>query len=67
MVLTSHFSQIQCFITDNAMALEELYGNEVMTRKGDECLNLMANRIATVFASLLVCNFVLFLFVNLPF
>ncbi|KAF5755466.1 putative sec1-like protein [Helianthus annuus] len=43
----------QCFITDNTMALEELYGNEEMTRKGDRCLNLMANRIATVFASLL--------------
>ncbi|XP_071692967.1 SNARE-interacting protein KEULE-like isoform X2 [Rutidosis leptorrhynchoides] len=43
----------QCFITDNTMALEELYGNEEMSRKGDECLNLMANRIATVFASLL--------------
>ncbi|PWA44801.1 sec1/munc18-like (SM) proteins superfamily [Artemisia annua] len=35
------------------MALEEFYGNEVMTQKGYECLNLMANRIATVFASLL--------------
>nr|KAJ0217992.1 hypothetical protein LSAT_V11C300102760 [Lactuca sativa] len=48
----------QCFITDNTMVLEELYGNEVMTRKGDECLNVMANRIATVFASLLEFPFV---------
>ncbi|KAJ9549845.1 hypothetical protein OSB04_022388, partial [Centaurea solstitialis] len=48
----------QCFITDNGMALEELYGNEEMTRKGDQCLNLMANRIATVFASLLEFPFV---------
>ncbi|XP_024993886.1 SNARE-interacting protein KEULE-like isoform X1 [Cynara cardunculus var. scolymus] len=48
----------QCFITDNGMALEELYGNEEMTRKGDQCLNMMANRIATVFASLLEFPFV---------
>nr|GFB33182.1 SNARE-interacting protein KEULE-like isoform X2 [Tanacetum cinerariifolium] len=48
----------QCFITDNALALEEFYGNEVMTQKGYECLNLMANRIATVFASLLEFPFV---------
>ncbi|KAI3813013.1 hypothetical protein L1987_17726 [Smallanthus sonchifolius] len=48
----------QCFITDNTTALEELYGNEEMTRKGDECLNLMADRIATVFASLLEFPFV---------
>ncbi|KAI3791876.1 hypothetical protein L2E82_05740 [Cichorium intybus] len=44
--------------SDNTMALEELYGNEEMTRKGDECLNVMANRIATVFASLLEFPFV---------
>ncbi|KAL9998388.1 putative sec1-like protein [Helianthus debilis subsp. tardiflorus] len=48
----------QCFITDNTMALEELYGNEEMTRKGDECLHMMANRIATVFVSLLEFPFV---------
>ncbi|XP_022025686.1 SNARE-interacting protein KEULE isoform X1 [Helianthus annuus] len=48
----------QCFITDNTMALGELYGNEEMTRKGDECLNVMADRIATVFASLLEFPFV---------
>ncbi|XP_071735127.1 SNARE-interacting protein KEULE-like [Rutidosis leptorrhynchoides] len=43
----------QCFITENTMALEQLYGNEEeISQKGDECLNLMANRIATVFASL---------------
>ncbi|KVH95479.1 Sec1-like protein [Cynara cardunculus var. scolymus] len=48
----------KCFITDNGMALEELYGNEEMTRKGDQCLNMMANRIATVFASLLEFPFV---------
>ena len=38
------------------MALEELFGDEESTRKGDACLNEMATRIATVFASLRVCN-----------
>ncbi|XP_071705895.1 SNARE-interacting protein KEULE-like [Rutidosis leptorrhynchoides] len=42
----------QCFITHNTMAFEQLYANEEMSRKGDDCLNLMASRIATVFASL---------------
>ncbi|MCD7473058.1 hypothetical protein HAX54_014642 [Datura stramonium] len=42
----------QGFITDNERALEELYGDEEGSRKGDLCLNVMANRIATVFASL---------------
>ena len=44
----------QCFITDHGKALEELYGDEEVIRKGDECLTAMANRIATVFASMLV-------------
>ncbi|KAI3974632.1 hypothetical protein MKX01_029622 [Papaver californicum] len=38
----------QGFVTDNERALDELYGENVM----DACLNVMANRIATVFASL---------------
>ncbi|XP_057511196.1 SNARE-interacting protein KEULE-like [Actinidia eriantha] len=42
----------QGFITDNERALEELFGDEESTRKGDACLNEMATRIATVFASL---------------
>ncbi|KAL2516825.1 SNARE-interacting protein KEULE [Abeliophyllum distichum] len=42
----------QGFITDNEKALEELFGEEESSRKGDACLNLMATRIATVFASL---------------
>ncbi|PSS11490.1 SNARE-interacting protein like [Actinidia chinensis var. chinensis] len=42
----------QGFITDNERALEELFGDEECTRKGDACLNEMATRIATVFASL---------------
>ncbi|THG00158.1 hypothetical protein TEA_003351 [Camellia sinensis var. sinensis] len=40
------------FITDNVMALEDLFGDEESTRKGDACLNMMATRIATAFASL---------------
>lgn len=42
----------QGFITDNERTLEELYGDEEGSRKGDLCLNVMANRVATVFASL---------------
>ncbi|WRX18274.1 Sec1-like protein - like 7 [Theobroma cacao] len=42
----------QGFITDNGKALEDLFGDEENTRKGDACLNVMATRVATVFASL---------------
>ncbi|XWS49815.1 hypothetical protein CRYUN_Cryun12cG0035300 [Craigia yunnanensis] len=42
----------QGFITDNGKALEDLFGDEENTRKGDACLTVMATRIATVFASL---------------
>ncbi|EPS73965.1 hypothetical protein M569_00789 [Genlisea aurea] len=42
----------QGFITNNERALEDLFGNEESSRKGDACLNNMATRIATVLASL---------------
>ncbi|XP_056174343.1 SNARE-interacting protein KEULE isoform X2 [Syzygium oleosum] len=42
----------QGFITDNERALEDLFGDDENTRRGDACLNVMATRIATVFASL---------------
>ncbi|KMZ76137.1 Syntaxin binding protein 2 [Zostera marina] len=43
----------QGFITDNEMALEELFGeNAGNSHKHNICLNVMAKRIATVFASL---------------
>ncbi|WCJ26050.1 Syntaxin-binding protein 1 [Euphorbia peplus] len=42
----------QGFVTDNERALEELFADTEDSRKGDACLNVMANRIATVFASL---------------
>uniref|UniRef100_A0A1D1XCK2 SNARE-interacting protein KEULE n=1 Tax=Anthurium amnicola TaxID=1678845 RepID=A0A1D1XCK2_9ARAE len=43
----------QGFITDHERALEELFGESVEnSRKFDACLNAMAIRIATVFASL---------------
>lgn len=56
---------LQGFITDNGKALEDLFGDEENTRKADACLNVMANRIATVFASLRVYTLVFeFLFSN---
>ncbi|XP_076950625.1 SNARE-interacting protein KEULE-like isoform X2 [Bidens hawaiensis] len=48
----------QCFITDHGKALVELYGDEEVSRNGDEYLTAMANRIATVFASMLEFPFV---------
>ncbi|KAL0429015.1 UNVERIFIED_CONTAM: protein transport Sec1a [Sesamum radiatum] len=43
----------QAFITDHDKALEELFGHAAAdSRKFDACLNVMASRIATVFASL---------------
>ncbi|RVW57756.1 Protein transport Sec1a [Vitis vinifera] len=47
------FCLIQTFITDHERALEELLGENVEnTRKFDNCLNTMATRISTIFASL---------------
>ncbi|XP_058104642.1 SNARE-interacting protein KEULE-like isoform X2 [Magnolia sinica] len=49
----------QGFVTDNEMALEELFGeNAENSRQCDACLNTMATRIATVFASLRELPFV---------
>ncbi|XP_059442296.1 SNARE-interacting protein KEULE [Corylus avellana] len=42
----------QGFITNNERALEELFGDEMNSRQAAMCLNVMATRIATVFASL---------------
>ncbi|KAK4416000.1 protein transport Sec1a [Sesamum alatum] len=43
----------QGFITDHDKALEELYGDDAEnSRQFDKCLNVMATRVATVFASL---------------
>ncbi|KMZ60329.1 Syntaxin binding protein 2 [Zostera marina] len=43
----------QGFITDHEMALEELFGeNEENSQKHNVCLDVMAKRVATVFASL---------------
>ncbi|KAL2460791.1 SNARE-interacting protein KEULE [Abeliophyllum distichum] len=43
----------QAFITDHERALEELFGEDAgSSRRFDACLNVMATRIATVFASL---------------
>lgn len=48
----------QGYITDQERALEDLFGEDVEnSRKFDGCLNVMAARIATVFASLKVCTY----------
>lgn len=46
----------QGFITNNERALEELYGDEENNKKAVACLNVMATRVASVFASLRVCS-----------
>ncbi|XLU56615.1 hypothetical protein S245_015838, partial [Arachis hypogaea] len=50
----------QGFMTNNERALEELFGDEENNRKGVACLNVMALRLATVFASLREFPFVRF-------
>lgn len=47
---------MQGFTTNNERALEELFGDEENNSKAVACLNVMATRIATVFASLRVCS-----------
>ncbi|CAN1333124.1 SNARE-interacting protein KEULE [Linum perenne] len=42
----------QAFLTDHERALEELFGDDEDSRKGDAALSVIATRIATVFASL---------------
>ncbi|XP_024176751.2 protein transport Sec1a [Rosa chinensis] len=42
----------QAFITDQDRALEELFGDVENSKKVEKCLNIMATRIATVFASM---------------
>ena len=47
--------KMQGFITDHERALEELFAEDAEnSRKYNACLNTMATRIATVFASLRV-------------
>ncbi|BBG97416.1 secretory 1A [Prunus dulcis] len=48
----------QAFTTDQERTMEELFGNFVNARRFDACLNIMATRIATVFASLKELPFV---------
>ncbi|KAK9910753.1 hypothetical protein M0R45_034700 [Rubus argutus] len=42
----------QAFVTDQERALEELFGDVENSRRVETCLNIMATRIATVFASM---------------
>lgn len=44
----------QAFITEHERALDDLFGDVENSRKFDACLNTMATRLATVFASLKV-------------
>uniref|UniRef100_A0A803N1M1 SNARE-interacting protein KEULE n=1 Tax=Chenopodium quinoa TaxID=63459 RepID=A0A803N1M1_CHEQI len=48
----------QGFVTDNGMAMEELFGNDENHRKADACLSIMAARAATAFASMRELPFV---------
>ncbi|CAI8587836.1 unnamed protein product [Vicia faba] len=50
----------QGFVTNNERALEELYGDEENNKKAVACLNVMATRVASVFASLREFPFVRF-------
>lgn len=47
---------MQAFVTDHERALEDLFGDIENSKKIDNCLNTMATRISTVFASLKVCH-----------
>ncbi|KAL6125979.1 hypothetical protein ACLB2K_074030 [Fragaria x ananassa] len=42
----------QAFVTDQDKALEELFGNVDNSKRIEKCLDIMATRIATVFASM---------------
>ena len=54
------FDCVQGFITDHERALEELFSeNAEGSHKYNACLNTMATRISTVFASLRVCIYML--------
>lgn len=48
-----HF-KMQAFVTDQDKALEELFGNVDNSKRIEKCLDIMATRIATVFASMKV-------------
>lgn len=47
---------MQAFVTDQERALEELFGDVENSRRVETFLNIMATRIATVFASMKVCS-----------
>jgi len=47
---------MQGFITNNERALVELFGDKENNSKAVACLNVMATRIAILFASLRVCS-----------
>lgn len=54
MGFSTEMCMMQGFTTDQDTAMDDLYGNVENTRRFNTCLNSMAIRIATVFASLKV-------------
>lgn len=57
---------LQGFITDHERALEELFGEYAETSQNcNACINTMATRISTVFASLRVISLALSAFVSI--
>ncbi|KAL5075459.1 hypothetical protein RYX36_014443 [Vicia faba] len=58
--ISPEFPMAQGFVTNNERALEELYGDEENNKKAVACLNVMATRVASVFASLREFPFVRF-------
>jgi len=54
MGFSTEMYMMQGFTTDQETAMDDLYGNIENTRRFNTCMNSMAIRIATVFASLKV-------------
>jgi len=54
MGFSTEMCMMQGFTTDQDTAMDDLFGNIENTRRFNSCLNNMAIRIATVFASLKV-------------
>lgn len=55
--------ELQAFVTDHNNVLEDILSENIdNSRKFEACMNTMATRLATVFASLNVCMYVCMLF-----
>lgn len=62
--LSAEINVMQAFVTDQDRAMDELYGGAENTRTFKTCLDVMATRMATVFASLkvLLLHFLLYIY-----